>query len=501
MRLSTHNIFIDRETIQANINRASSKLGHSIQWQLFIFALIVTDLAAVGLAFRAAYFFRFQANIPIFRLDVVPSADYYMNLVYILIPGWLVLYFMTGLYNRQNLLGGTKEYSQIFYATSTGMLLVIIAGFLGPNFVIARGWLVVSWVLAFLLTSLGRLALRRGVYLMRQNGYFISPAVIIGANEEGQLLAEQLVNWQYSGLNILGFVDYGEEQPTTRINNLPVIGNIRNLDTLIKSYGLKELIVASSAVTRDDLLAIFNKYGVAEDVNLRLSSGLYEIITTGLEVKEIASVPLVNVNKVRLTGVDSWWKHILDYGMAIPLLILLSPLYLLIALAIKLDSRGPIIHRRRVMGVNGRTFDAFKFRTMHVNGDEILDRYPEKKEELSRTHKLKDDPRITRMGKFLRKVSFDELPQIFNVLRNEMSLVGPRMISPPELKDYSQWGMNLLTIRPGITGLWQVSGRSDVSYQERVRLDMYYIRNWTVWLDIQIMFRTIPAVIKGKGAY
>ena len=122
-------------------------------------------------------------------------------------------------------------------------------------------------------------------------------------------------------------------------------------------------------------------------------------------------------------------------------------------------------------------------------------------EELHRTHKLKDDPRITRVGKFIRKFSIDELPQLLNVLRNEMSLVGPRMISPPELKDYSQWGMNLLTIRPGITGLWQVSGRSDVTYQERVRLDMYYIRNWTVWLDIQIMFRTVPAVFKGKGAY
>jgi len=138
---------------------------------------------------------------------------------------------------------------------------------------------------------------------------------------------------------------------------------------------------------------------------------------------------------------------------------------------------------------------------MHINGDEILEQYPEKKEELRRTHKLKDDPRITRVGKLLRKLSLDELPQLVNVLRYEMSLVGPRMISPPELADYNQWGMNLLTIRPGITGLWQVSGRSDVSYEQRVRLDMYYIRNWSVWLDIQILLQTIPAVLKSRGAY
>jgi exopolysaccharide biosynthesis polyprenyl glycosylphosphotransferase len=501
VKLSTRELSLDRETVQANINRASTTVGHAIQWQLLVLSLLVVDFLSVGLAFRLAYFIRFRAAIPVFRLEVVPSANYYMTLVYILIPGWLVLYALLGLYNRKNILGGTREYSSIFYASSMGMLLVIIAGFLGPNFVIARGWLVLSWVFTFFFTSLGRFIARRVIYALRASGYFISPAVIIGSNEEGQLLAEQLDNWRYSGLNILGFVDSEASHAVGRVQNLPVLGNISHLDTLIQRYGLKELIVASSAVSRDELLAIFNKYGVAEGVNLRMSSGLYEIITTGIEVSELASVPLVNVNKVRLKGPDKWLKNLLDYGITVPGIILASPILFLIGLAVKLDSPGPVIHRRRVMGVNGRTFDAFKFRTMYVNGDEILARYPEKLEELKRTHKIKDDPRITRVGKFLRKLSLDELPQLFNVLRNEMSLVGPRMISPPELADYSQWGMNLLTVRPGLTGLWQVSGRSDVSYQERIRLDMYYIRNWTVWLDVQIMLSTIPAVIRGRGAY
>jgi lipopolysaccharide/colanic/teichoic acid biosynthesis glycosyltransferase len=174
---------------------------------------------------------------------------------------------------------------------------------------------------------------------------------------------------------------------------------------------------------------------------------------------------------------------------------------LLIAIIVKLDSPGPVIYRRKVMGVNGITFDAFKFRTMAVNGDEILARSPDLKAELELNHKLKNDPRVTRMGQFLRKLSLDELPQLFNVLLHQMSLVGPRIISPEEMSLYQQWGTNLLTILPGITGLWQVSGRSDVSYEERVRLDMYYIRKWTVWLDINLLVRTIPAAIKGKGAY
>jgi lipopolysaccharide/colanic/teichoic acid biosynthesis glycosyltransferase len=191
----------------------------------------------------------------------------------------------------------------------------------------------------------------------------------------------------------------------------------------------------------------------------------------------------------------------LDYGLTIPALLLSSPVLLVLAILVKISSRGPVFHRRRVMGVNGRTFYALKFRTMYVNGQEILAQYPEKRAELLNTHKIKDDPRVTPLGRWLRRFSLDELPQLFNVLRHQMALVGPRMITPEEMPMYNHWDMNLLTVRPGITGLWQVSGRSDVTYQERVRLDMHYIRNWTIWLDLQLLMRTVPAVLRGRGAY
>jgi lipopolysaccharide/colanic/teichoic acid biosynthesis glycosyltransferase len=153
------------------------------------------------------------------------------------------------------------------------------------------------------------------------------------------------------------------------------------------------------------------------------------------------------------------------------------------------------------MGLNGKQFYALKFRTMVINGDEVLDQHPALKNELQTYHKLKTDPRITPIGAFLRKYSLDELPQLFNVLKRDMSLVGPRMISPEEAPMYKQFVMNLLTVLPGITGLWQVSGRSDISYEDRVRLDMYYVRNWSLWLDFQLLFQTIPVVLKAKGAY
>lgn len=215
----------------------------------------------------------------------------------------------------------------------------------------------------------------------------------------------------------------------------------------------------------------------------------------------MAFVPLIRVNKMRFSSMERLAKFCLDYVIGVPFVVVGLLLYPLLALAIKLDSAGPVIYRRRVMGVNGRQFDAFKLRTMYENGDELLEEYPELKKELEQNQKLKDDPRVTRLGKFMRKYSLDEFPQLINVLKRDMSLVGPRMITPAEMERFGKWGTNLLTVMPGLTGLWQVSGRSDTTYDERVQLDMYYIRNWTIWSDLYLLWMTIPAVVKKRGAY
>ncbi|MCP4357461.1 MAG: sugar transferase [Chloroflexi bacterium] len=455
----------------------------------------------VGLAFLLAYSLRFNADLPLFQLDITPVNQFYRNLSLILNPMWAAIFWGFGLYNRRNLLGGTREYSLVFRAISVGIMGVIFVSFLSPDFIFARGWLLVAWFFTFLFVSFGRFWIRRLVYNLRQQGYFLSPALIIGANEEGRLLAQQLIEWETSGLHVLGFVDDHVRPGTAVHSQLQCLGHTDQLDQFIQKYRIEETVIATSSITRIEMLDIFKSYGLRKGLNLRLSSGLFEIITTGLEVKEMACTPLVHVQKVRLTGVDKVFKLALDYALMIPGFFAIAPLMLLLGLIIKLDSPGPAIYRRRVMGINGRQFHAYKFRTMRVNGDEILNAHPELKEELEQAHKLKNDPRITRVGQFLRKSSLDELPQLLNVLKREMSLVGPRMISPAEMKMYDEWGLNLLTVLPGITGLWQVSGRSDISYDERVQLDMYYIRNWNIWLDIQILLQTIPAILKGRGAY
>lgn len=489
-------------SMSKKIGRVNSLVSRPTQWLIYRVALIISDILMTGLAFRLAYFFRFEASIDLFVETAVVSIDYYRILLNIASVLWLLIFAINGLYNPQNLLGGTREYDKVFRSSTMGFLIIVIAGFLQPDLIIARGWLLMAWGFTFLLVSLGRFALRRFVYFSRQHGFFLTPAVIVGANQEGRWLAEQLLSWQTSGLHLVGFVDKKEPATAPLFHDLVCLGSVEQLGEIITRYNIGEVILASSAIsTRDYLIEIFKQYGVSDKVNIRMSSGLYEIITTGLTVNEFAYVPLVYVNKVRLTGSDDFLKLVLDYLITITGLIIISPLLLLVALLVRFSSPGPILHKRRVMGINGKQFDALKFRTMHVNGNEIMDQHPELKAELSKTHKLKYDPRVTRIGAFLRKFSLDELPQLFNVLKRDMSLVGPRMISPEEVAMYKQFDMNLLTVHPGITGLWQVSGRSDISYDERVRLDMYYIRNWSIWLDLQLLFQTIPVVLKGRGAY
>lgn len=484
------------------IKDANSIISPNLQWRLYITGLIISDMVMTFVAFWLAFYLRFDLFVQDFDPHAAVSFEKYRFFLYTVPFLWLAIFAFNGLYVKDNLLGGTREYSKVLTSASEGFLLIVLAGFLEPTLIIARGWLLFTWILTFLLVAGARFGLRRHIYSLRKRGYFLTPAVIVGANQEGRWLAEQLLRWETSGLHILGFVDKKEPVTSPLFHGLPCLGPVEKLGEIIDQHKVGEVILASSAFsTRDYLLDIFRTYGVSDKLNIRMSSGLYEILTTGLSINEFAYVPLVYVNKVRLAGVDNAVKFIVDYLLAIASLILLSPFLLIIAFCIKRSSAGPVLYRRRVMGLNGKQFYALKFRTMVTDGDEVLDQHPELRTELKTNHKLKNDPRITSIGRFLRKYSLDELPQLLNVLKRDMSLVGPRMISPEEAPMYKQFAMNLLTVLPGITGVWQISGRSDISYEERVRLDMYYVRNWSLWLDLQLLFQTIPAVLRARGAY
>ncbi len=468
--------------------------------------LMLLDAGVVGLAFLLAYQLRFVSTVTsVFDSTANTESPFYSAFVYLLIPLWIGLFAVFRLYDSSVLFGGLQEYMSVFNACTAGIMLVVLVSFLDPTLLIARGWLLLAWLLTIFLVGIERFTFRRVVYSLRSRGHFMTPTYIVGANSEGVAIAEQLSSVAMAGINIIGFLDdklhVGEEV----LPGLVVHGPTNRAEELVARFGVERMIIATSGVQRDNLLDLFRRFVNSETVSVWMSSGMYEILTTGVRMQDVGSVPLVSVNRVRLTGINVVMKMFLDYLGALAMLVVLSPLFLAIIVIMKRTDPGPIFYPRRVVGVGGKEFDAFKFRTMVVNSQEVLDdlleRDPEARAEYEQYYKLKNDPRITKIGQFLRKTSVDELPQLVNVLRGEMSLVGPRMITLEEVERYGQWGLNLHTVKPGITGLWQTSGRSELTYEERVRLDMRYIRNYSIWLDVQILFQTIPAVLMSKGAY
>lgn len=459
--------------------------------------LILGDALVVTASFVLAYIVRFFTNLPVF-VEGAMQPEFYSILIAMLVPCWIGIFAMHGLYQRTALFNGTHEYNQVFNATSKGMLFVVILTFLIPDIVIARGWLVMSWILTVTLTIAWRFSFRRVVYHLRAKGHLTERILIIGATDEGRAIAEQLSAEHRAGANIVGFIDdrlpVGSEVGTSR-----VLGTTGDFIRLVNELDIETIIIADTNLIRERLIVLDGAMDLLNRLEVRLAPGLFDLLTIGVQVREQGAVPLLSLNKTRITGIHAISKLLIDRIGALIGLILLAPLFLIVAIAIRLDSPGNIFHRRRVMGVGYRQFDAFKFRTMYEDGDRRLT--PAQREELAQKGKLKDDPRITRVGKFLRRTSIDELPQLINVLLGQMSLVGPRMITAAEMHHFGRWQHNLLMVRPGLTGLWQISGRSNLGYADRVRLDMHYIRNYSIWLDLLIIYHTIPALLKGEGAY
>lgn len=470
------------------------------RWHLLTLGLLVIDGVTLTTAFALAYLLRFKAGLP---LLTTPAHDlaFYSSVAFWAIPAWLGLFAVYRLYDRQRLFVGFQEYGRVFNACTAGLIAVMAISFLDVTLSISRGWLLLTWGLSIGLVWTARFGARRLVRQLRRRGWFLVPTVIVGANEEGKALAEQFLADAGSGTRVVGFVDTSLPSGTEVIGGQQVLGSLADVQELVRHRGVRELVIAPTALARQELLELYQLLGHDDSVMLRLSSGLFEVLTTAVEVQESGGVPLLTPQRVRITGADALLKGILDYTMAASALLLLAPLLVVITLLVKLDSPGPVLYRRRVLGRAGKPFDAFKFRTMVVDAERRRAYTPIPFRDRRRPANQKSDPRVTRFGRLLRRTSLDELPQLLNVLRGQMSLVGPRMIAPDEAAQYGKWQLNLVTVKPGITGPWQVRGRSELPYEERVRLSMHYIRNYSLWLDLEILLRTVLVVLKGHGAY
>jgi exopolysaccharide biosynthesis polyprenyl glycosylphosphotransferase len=316
--------------------------------------------------------------------------------------------------------------------------------------------------------------------------------VIVGSGQvAGQLVDKLRIHRQF-GLMPVGLVD--DDPSAAGTPDLPHLGGLRDLRAILEAGEVDRVIIAFSRASHEELLSCIRccrDNGVAVDVVPRL----FEFLEGARSLDTIGGLPLLSLSKPRLTGSSRFAKRGLDLIASSLLLVLLAPLMLLIAIAIRLESRGPVFFRQPRIGRNGRTFQVFKFRSMHVNAalqltdDGVM-------------VKAAQDPRTTRVGRLLRRFSLDELPQLFNVLRGEMSLVGPRPLIPEESATLAEnWHVRRFDLRPGLTGIWQVQGRSENPFQEMIRLDYQYVAGWSLSRDVEILLATIPAVLSGRGAY
>lgn len=325
--------------------------------------------------------------------------------------------------------------------------------------------------------------------------------LIVGAGKTGQLLAQRIQDSQGDGVEVVGFVDDNPLPMDTGLRRLPVMPESGGLDAAVRATRATRLVLAFSQSPSHELLEVIRTSDFGR-LPVSIVPRYFEITPAHSTLSELDGFPLIDLKSAELSRAARLTKRTLDLAVSVGALIVLSPLLAAVAVAIKLDSRGPVFFRQERMGSRGTTFRIWKFRTMRQDAESLRFEMADmnEMEGSGPLFKVKDDPRVTRVGRILRRTSIDELPQLLNVVAGTMSLVGPRPFVTHEAVQIGGWGRRRLDLTPGITGLWQVRGRNDIPFEEMVRLDYMYVTNWSVWWDLRLLLQTIPQVLKQRGA-
>jgi len=453
-------------------------------------ASATTDAVAIGLAMWAAS--RFDAA---YSSASGPSSLGYAVFGLALIPIWLAIFAKYGMYTLSRITSRAQEYRQLFH----GIVICIAATSLvdyAINVHVARAWVGLTWIFALVFVSVDREVSRRIFKRLRAQGRMMRPVIIVGANSEGAAIADMLSEQSWLGYRVVGFTD---DMPMGD-NARPVLGSIsETLDLAIKT-GATGVVVATTAIDADTCNNLAREL-VEAGVHVELSATLRDIASQRLLVRPLGRYPVVRLQPVRRTGWRGVAKRTTDIVIASLGLVVTSPLMAIVAIAIKLDSRGPVFFRQARLGKDGRIFTIYKFRTMDIDAELRLAELQPLNEAHGPLFKIRDDPRVTRVGRFLRRCSIDELPQLWNVLRDEMSMVGPRPALPSEAAKWMPRTRGRLLVKPGLTGMWQVNGRSKATFAQYEQLDLYYVDNWSLITDLLIILRTVPTLLARKGAY
>ena len=413
-------------------------------------------------------------------------------------PLWLMLFYLVGAYRPEYLNAGSDAVRRFVAGVMAGVLTLGFVSFLF-NLQVSR--LFIGFVAVYVLLggAILRWMLRRAIRRRFARGELVQRTMVVGTDNDARQLIAALLSDPDSSYQAVGFLD--EQVPAgTEIDGLPVLGSPRDAKSVAMRHGIGVVIVSPAGVSPGTLQDVTISL---EDtpVDLAVAPSLFQVVTRRMTIETVGYVPILHVDQIRLERSRRVLKRTLDVLVAAALLTITFPIWVAAAILIRTDSPGPILFRQQRMGRDGEPFEMLKFRTMIVDAEERLAEVAHLNEADGLFFKVASDPRITKVGRRLRRWSIDELPQLVNVVRGDMSMVGPRPPLPDEVAQYDAWQLRRLRIRPGLTGVWQVSGRSNVPFDEAVRLDLFYIENWSLGTDLWLLAKTVPAVLRRDGAY
>ncbi|HMJ09170.1 MAG TPA: sugar transferase [Pyrinomonadaceae bacterium] len=491
---------------------------------VWVMPLIKAGVAAADAALALACFvlaFKFRAVGPVlsptawaWSREFVP----YAGILFFAIFVRLAMLIYERVYRFHGAFSYTREAIKVFKAVSVSSLLIIAwaflfrGGFAFREFSYSRSVFVFDFVFALVIFVSFHLTLRAVQTQFRSRDINLIPTLIVGTNIEAVQTMQELRLRRDLGYRVIGVVSPDAAAEVSFELENEIVGGLDELPDLIRKLEIQEVIITDDSLPSERLFESMMQVGRNQKVEFRFAPSLFNLLPQKTSVDQIGVLPMVRLFREPLSEVQRFTKRAADIVLSGIALIVLSPVWLILTIIIKRDSPGPALFRQERVGMDGRIFLCYKFRTMRTDSDEALhreayqqniggDEYANAGDDAKPVFgKVRNDPRITRAGRWLRRSSLDEMPQFLNVLKGDMSMVGPRPPIPYEVEEYDIWHRKRLDMKPGITGLWQVSGRNRLPFDEMVRIDLYYIENWSFWFDVKIMLLTLPAVLRGDGA-